>query len=145
MDVTKTITDDQELIPGTGLTSFNGTFGEPKLVWNADLRFKHKAWTVLWNIFYLGNQEEYSQTGENPAGRYNQYQPRQFYHTVSLSYESGEVDGHDRHPESHRQVPAPISNSPDTGFAPRLGEFAGGYGNLQLNGRTIFVNLKHDF
>ncbi len=41
--------------------------------------------------------------------------------------------------------PPVISANPDTAYAPRIAEFANAYGNLELYGRTYFLNLYKKF
>jgi iron complex outermembrane receptor protein len=143
-EATFALEDNQELIPGTSLTNYTGTFGEPPVVWDGNLRFKHGSWTVLWNTFFIGRQSEYSQTGD-PQSRYKEFQEAQYYHSISLTYEADKWTATFGIRNLLDSYPPVISNNPNTGFAPRVGEFANGYGNLQLYGRTFFVRLKRDF
>ncbi len=43
------------------------------------------------------------------------------------------------------KYPPTISANPDTAYAPRVGEYSNGYGNLDLYGRTYFVNFNKQF
>ncbi|HEY2661328.1 MAG TPA: TonB-dependent receptor [Caulobacteraceae bacterium] len=142
---TYAIEDSQELFPGSGVTNFTGTFGEPR--WNANwqIRFKHHDWLVAWTTNYLGEQNEYPLTGETPGGRYNQIQNQQFYHSLSVEYEADKWRATLGVRNVFNDYPPVISNSADTAYAPRVGEFGNGYGNLQLYGRTIFVQVSKDF
>ncbi|MDR3510214.1 MAG: TonB-dependent receptor [Caulobacteraceae bacterium] len=144
-DATYAIEDKQELFPGSGFTNYTGTFGEPRWVANAQFRFKHDDWLVAWTMNYLGDQSEYSLTGETPGGRYLEYQKAQLYHTLSLTYEGDKWRATVGVRDLFNTYPPVISNNPDTAYASRVGEFANGYGNLNLYGRTVFLTLSKDF
>ncbi len=144
-EATYRIEDTQELVPGLGATDFNGTFGQPRLVFNTDARFYHGNWEFLWSTTFLSKQEAYSLTGETPGGRYLLHQPSQLYHTLSVSYNGDKWRATLGVRNITDKYPPVISNNPDTAFAPRVGEFANGYGNLELFGRTVFFNLKKEF
>ncbi len=144
-EATYTMEDEFELIPGTGLTSFNGTFGEPRLVFNTDTRIKHGNWEFVWAATFLSKQEEYSQVGVAPGGRYLLHQPSQLYHTLSIAYEGDKWKATVGVSDVTDEYPPVISTNPFSGNTPRVGEFAAGYGNLTLQGRAFFVNLKKDF
>ncbi len=144
-EATYAIEDRVELFPGSGFTNFTGTFGEPRWVADMQFRFQRGDWTALWTTNYLGVQNEYSQTGETPGGRYNQIQGEQWYHSISLTYETGKLRATFGVRDIFDKYPPVISASPDTAFAPRVGEFANGYGNLHLFGRSIFILLSKDF
>ncbi len=133
------------LIPGTDPFNFLGTFGYPRMVFNTDARFKHKNWEFTWSTTFLGHQDEYSLAGEVPGGRYNLIQTSQLYHTISISYTGDKWRAEFGVRNIGNGYPPPISNNPDTGYAPRIGEFANGYGNLELYGRTYFFNLYKKF
>jgi iron complex outermembrane receptor protein len=138
--------DNQELFPGSGFTNFTGTFGEPRWVADGQVRFRRGDWMATWTTNYLGPQSDYRLTGERPGGRYLESQREQFYHSVSISYDA---------PDKWKatlgvrnifdKFPPVISNNPDAAFTPRVGEFANGYGNLNLFGRSIFVSVSKDF
>ncbi len=135
----------ETLFPGSDPIPFNGTFGYPRMVFNTDARIKHGNWEFIWATQFLGHQEAYSLTGEVRGGRYNLDQPSQLYHTLSVAYtgdkwkvEVGVRDITDAYPPT-------ISNNPDPLYASRIGEFANGYGNLELFGRTWFFNVKKQF
>jgi iron complex outermembrane receptor protein len=136
--------DTQTLIPNTAPTNFTGTFGEPHLVGNFDARFRHGAWSALWSSTYFGKQVESGLTGD-PISRYNETQEEQWYHTISLTYTGDKWKATAGIRDLLDAYPPVISNNPSTGFAPRVGEFANGYGNLQLYGRTFFFSLSKDF
>ena len=80
---------------------------------------------------YLGDQSEYSQTGETPGGRYLQYQKAQLYHSLSVTYEADKWRATLGVRDVFNTFPPVISNSLDAAFASRVGEFANGYGNLE--------------
>ncbi len=144
-EATYRLKDSQLLIPGTLAQDFNGTFGEPRLAFNASLRFTRGDWSFEWSGDYLSSQEAYSLTGEDPAGRYNLRQDPQLYHSISVTYEGPTWRAILGIRNLLNSYPPLISNNPDTAFAPRIGEFANGYGNLTLSGRSIFINLKKEF
>ncbi len=144
-EATYTTEDSQELIPGTGLIDYNGTFGDPRLVFNTDARFTHGPWEFLWATTFLSKQQEYDLTGETPGGRYLLHQPSQLYHTVSVTYKGDKWRATVGIRNVGDQYPPYISANPDSAYAPRVAQFANGYGNLELMGRTFFVNLKKDF
>ncbi|MFI4933429.1 MAG: TonB-dependent receptor domain-containing protein [Caulobacterales bacterium] len=143
-EATYNIEDNQELIPGTGFTNFVGTFGEPHLNGDAQVQFKHGDWLVLWSTNYLGPQNEAGLTGDSTV-RYKELQQEQFYHSISLTYEADKWKATLGVRDIFDTYPPVISNNPSAGFAPRVGEFANGYGNLTLFGRTVFVRLSKSF
>jgi iron complex outermembrane receptor protein len=136
--------DNQQLFQGSAASNFTGTFGEPRLVGNFDARFRHGPWTFLWNSLYLGEQVESGLTGD-PIDRYNETQGDQWYHTISITYKADKWQVTAGIRNLLDDYPPTISNNPSTAFAPRVGEFANGYGNLQLFGRTFFFSLSKDF
>ena len=144
-EATYTTKDAQELIPGTGQTDYNGTFGDPRLVFNTDARFTHGDWTFLWATTFVSKQQIYELVGEDPGGRYKLHQPSQLYHSVSVTYEAAKWKGTLGVKNVFDKYPPVISNNPYSAYGDRVGEFANGYGNLELFGRTIFINLKKDF
>jgi iron complex outermembrane receptor protein len=136
--------DNQTLIPGAAVQQNTGTFGEPHLVGDFDARFTHGPWTALWSSTYFGKQDESGVTGD-PVSRYNETQGPQWYHTISLTYKGDKWKATAGIRDLLDAYPPVISNNPSTGFAPRVGEFANGYGNLQLYGRSFFFSLSKDF
>jgi iron complex outermembrane receptor protein len=144
-DATYSIEDNQELFPGSGLVNYTGTFGEPRWVADAQFRFKHDDWTVTWTMNYLGDQNEYGLTGETPGGRYLEYQKAQLYHTLSVTYEADKWYATVGVRDLFDTYPPVISANPDDAYAPRVGEFANGYGNLALYGRTFFLEMRKNF
>ncbi|HEY5410031.1 MAG TPA: TonB-dependent receptor, partial [Caulobacteraceae bacterium] len=144
-EATYQLENTQELLPGAGFLDFNGTFGTPRMVFNTDARIKHGHWEFTWATTFLGHQQEYSLTGETPGGRYNLDQGSQLYHTLSVSYTGDKWRAEFGVRDVGNDYPPVISGNPDTGYAPRIGEFANGYGNLELFGRTFFVNLRKSF
>jgi iron complex outermembrane recepter protein len=144
-DATYALEDNQELFPGAGFTNFTGTFGQPRWVGDAQFRFKHGDWSAAWTMNYLGDQSEYSQTGETPGGRYLQRQKAQLYHSLSVTYEADKWRATVGVRDLFDTYPPVISNSNDVAYAPRVGEFANGYGNLDLFGRTVFIVLRKSF
>jgi iron complex outermembrane receptor protein len=136
--------DTQTLIPNTAPTAATGTFGEPHLVGNFDARFRHGDWSVLWASTYFGKQVESGLTGD-PVSRYNETQGEQWYHTISVTYTADKWKATAGVRDLLDSYPPVISNNPSTAFAPRVGEFANGYGNLQLYGRTFFFSVSKDF
>ena len=143
---TYTTKDTQELIPGTGQISFNGTFGEPRLVFNTDTTLKHGHWTFLWSTQFLSKQQEYSQTGETEGGRYKLHQESQLYHTLAITYNGDKWKGTFGVRNIMDDYPPFISNSPySLSYAPRVAIYANGSGNLNLYGRTFYVDLKKEF
>lgn len=144
-EVTRAFEDNQELFPGAGFTNFTGTFGEPRWVGDGEMRFKRGDWEFVYTVNYLGDQNEYGLTGETPGGRYLEYQAAQFYHSLSVMYEADKWKVIFGVRDILNSYPPVISNNPDTAYAPRVGEFTNGYGNLNLYGRTFFVSLSKDF
>ena len=144
-EATYQLENTQELIPGQGVLDFNGTFGTPRMVFNTDTRLKHGPWEFTWATTFLGHQQEYSLTGETRGGRYNLDQSSQLYHTLSVSYTGDKWRAELGVRNIGNGYPPVISNNPDTAYAPRVAEFANGYGNLELYGRTFFFNLKKSF
>jgi iron complex outermembrane receptor protein len=137
--------NSQELFPGSGFLDMEGTFGYPRMVFNTDTRLKHGNWEFTWAMNFLGHQQEYTLTGETPGGRYNLDQTAQLYHTLSVAYTADKWRIELGVRDILNSYPPVISNNPDTGYAPRIAEFANGYGNLELYGRTFFFNLKKKF
>lgn len=133
------------LFPGSDVFNYLGSFGYPRMVFNTDARLKHGNWEFTWSMNFLGNQQEYTLTGETPGGRYNLVQPSQLYHTLSVSYTGDKWRAEFGVRNIANSYPPTISNNADTAYAPRIGEFANGYGNLDLYGRTYFVNLYKKF
>ncbi len=133
------------LFPGSDVFNYLGTFGYPRMVFNTDARLRHGNWEVTYSTNFLGHQDEYGLTGEVPGGRYNLIQTAQLYHTIAVAYQGdkwrAEVGGRN----IGNSYPPVISNNPDTGYAPRVAEFANGYGNLNLYGRTYFFTLNKKF
>ncbi len=144
-EATYTLQDKFELVPGDGLTSFNGTFGEPRLVFNTDTRIKHGNWEFTWSTTFLSKQEEYSQVGVPAGGRYLLHQPSQLYHTLSVTYQGDKWKATVGVSNVTNDYPPTISTNPFPANTPRVGEFANGYGNLTLQGRAFFIDLKKDF
>jgi iron complex outermembrane receptor protein len=142
---TYTTTDSSELIPGTGQTSYNGTFGDPRLVFNTGTRFRHKQWTFLWSTTFLSKQQQYGLTGETEGGRYKLHQESQLYHTVSVTYEGDRWKGTVGIRNLLDDYPPFISSNPYPAYAPRIALYGAGTGNLELFGRTFFVNLRKEF
>ena len=145
VEATHAIEDNQELFPGNGFTNYSGTFGEPRWVGNGEVRFKHGDLEFVYSVNYLGDQSEYGLTGETPGGRYLQYQKPQVYHSLSLTYTGDKVKATVGVRNILDSYPPVISANPDTGDAPRVGEFANGYGNIDLFGRTFFLSVSKDF
>ncbi len=135
----------QTLFPGSDPLNFLGTFGYPRMVFNTDARLKHGNWEFTWATTFLGHQQEYSLTGETPGGRYNLDQTAQLYHTLSVSYTGDKWRAEVGVRNIADSYPPVISFNPDTNYASRIGEFANGYGNLELLGRTFFFNLYKKF
>ncbi|MGA0602982.1 TonB-dependent receptor domain-containing protein [Caulobacter sp. KR2-114] len=141
---TVTTTDATEYLPGTGLQSYNGTFGDPKLVWNAQILLKRHAWTFAWNMQYIGGTDVYALSGIAPGGQYKLDQPSIVYNDLSLTYEADKWKFTAGVRNVGDVLPPLISNN-STGVAPRYGEVSAGYGTYDFYGRTFFMNLTKDF
>ena len=135
----------QTLFPGADPQNFLGTFGYPRMVFNTDARLKHGNWEFTWSTNFLGHQQQYSLTGETPGGRYNLDQTAQWFHTLSVSYQGDKWKLIVGVRNITDKYPPVISNNPDTFYASRVGEFANGFGNLDLYGRTYFINFNKKF
>ena len=135
----------QLLFPGSDVFNYLGTFGYPRMVFNTDARLKHGDWEVTYSTTFLGHQDEYGLTGEVPGGRYNLIQTAQIYHTIAVAYQGDKWRAEVGVRNIGNSYPPVISNNPDTGYAPRVAEFANGYGNLNLYGRTYFFTLNKKF
>ncbi len=135
----------ETLFPGSDPLNFLGGFGYPRMVFNTDARLKHGNWEFTWSTNFLGHQQEYDLTGETRGGRYNLDQPSQWYHTLSVTYSGDNWKAVVGVRNIANSYPPPISANPDAAYAPRVGVFANGYGNLDLYGRTFFVNLYKKF
>ena len=133
------------LFPGSDIFDYLGSFGYPQMVFNTDARLKHGNWEFTWSTTFLGHQQEYTLTGETRGGRYNLDQPAQIYHTLSLSYTGDKWRVEFGVRNIANSYPPVISANPDTAYAPRIAEFANAYGNLELYGRTYFLNLYKKF
>ena len=135
----------ETLFPGADPLPFLGSFGYPRMVFNTDARLKHGNWEFTWSTNFLGHQQEYDLTGETRGGRYNLDQTAQWYHTLSVSYTGDKWKMIVGVRNIANKYPPVISANPDAGYAPRIGPFANGYGNLDLYGRTYFVNFNKKF
>ncbi len=135
----------QTLFPGADPINYLGTFGYPRMVFNTDARLKHGNWEFTWATNFLGHQQEYTLTGETPGGRYNLDQTAQWYNTLSVGYTGDKWKLIVGVRNIEDKYPPVISNNPDLAYASRVGEFANGYGNLDLYGRTFFVNFNKKF
>jgi iron complex outermembrane recepter protein len=135
----------QTLFPGADPIDFLGTFGYPQMVFNTDARLKRGNWEFTWAMTFLGHQQEYTLTGETPGGRYNLDQTAQLFHTLSVSYTADKWRIEFGVRDITNEYSPVISNNPDAAYAPRIGEFANGNGNLELFGRTFFLNLNKKF
>ena len=144
-EATYQLTHTQTLFPGSDPMNFLGSFGYPRMVFNTDARLKHGNWEFTWSTSFLGHQQEYTLTGETRGGRYNLDQPSQWYHTLAVSYTGDNWKAEVGVRNVGNGYPPTISFNPDTAYAPRVGDFANGYGNLDLYGRTYFVNLYKKF
>ncbi|QUD89923.1 TonB-dependent receptor domain-containing protein [Phenylobacterium montanum] len=145
LKTTYAIEDKQELFPGSPVTNYTGTFGEPRWNGNLQLLFRHKDWTFDWSMRYLGEQNEYPITGETPGGRYLEFQKDQLYHSLGVEYQGDKWRATFVIRNLFNDYPPVISNNPDAAFASRVGEFANGYGNLNLYGRSFYFSLSKDF
>jgi len=141
---TLTQDDSVELFQGSGLDDYNGTFGDPKLVWSADADLEHGNWTFHWNAYFIGRTSFYDYLGLDPNGRYKLEQEQTIYHAASVKYEADKWSATLGMRNMFDEQPPKISNN-TTGYAPRVGEIGAGYGTYDLFGRTVFVNLTKNF
>jgi iron complex outermembrane receptor protein len=144
-EATYQLSHTQTLFPGSDPLELLGSFGYPNMVFNTDARFKHGNWEFTWATTFLGHQQEYTMSGIAPGGRYKLHQEAQWYHTLSVSYSGDKWRAEIGVRNIADKYPPTISNNPAPLYAPRIAEFANGYGNLELFGRTWFFNLKKQF
>ena len=144
-EATYQLTHTQTLFPGADPLPFLGSFGYPRMVFNTDARLRHGNWEFTWSTNFLGHQQEYDLTGEVRGGRYNLDQTAQWFHTLSVGYTGDKWKLIVGVRNITNKYPPVISANPDAAYAPRVGEFANGYGNLDLYGRTYFVNFNKKF
>ena len=121
---TVTTTDSYELFPGSGDVDFNGTFGDPKFVWNATARFKHRNWTFFWNTDFTSTTDYYRFTIQDPATSvYKLWAEQKIIHTASVRYEGDKWGVTAGVRNIFNEDPPVISNNldyPRTGTAPAL-------------------------
>ncbi len=140
-EFTYALEDNQQLIQGSSFQNFTGTFGEPHFVGDTNVSWRQGSWTGTYTLEYLGPQNEQPLTGD-PTSRYKEYQEQQFYHTLSLVYQGDKFKVTAGVRNILNSYPPEISNNPST---PTVAEFANGFGNLNLEGRTFFLDVRKSF
>ena len=144
-DGTVTTTDAVEVLPGSGLDDYNGTFGDPKLVWNSQIQLKRHRWALFWNMEYIGGTDIYSLTpGAKPGGQFKLDQGSVLYHDFSVTYDADKWKATIGIRNAFDKLPPQISNN-TSAYGSRIGNISAGYGTYDIYGRTFFVNFTKDF